>query len=76
MLKLWDAPPFAGEAAFEDATARGRDDVDDESGDDDDDGIPRSLRPDVSPSSYSLLGELGVLSSCGTERPFHDPAVP
>jgi len=40
------------------------------------DNIPKSLQPTISPSSYSLLGELGILSSSGSERSFYDSKSP
>ena len=58
ILKLWDAP-----RSFTDNSKCDEKRID---------TIPRSLQPDISPSSYSILGELGFLSSCGTERQYYN----
>ena len=64
VLKLWDAPYFPSDVKSDETKNDG-------GSDEKVDFIPKSLQPGISPSSYSLLGELGILSQCGTERPFY-----
>lgn len=69
VLSLWDGPHIPA------ITEQPSDEIVDDDTEEADDGdevnsIPLSLRPDPSPSSFSLLGELGILSSCGTQRSF------
>ncbi len=71
VLSLWDAPhtPSIIEQSNEDIADV---DVEEEEEDEEANSIPLSLRTDPSPSSFSLLGELGILSSCGTQRSFYN----
>ena len=57
VLSLWDAPQLPLES-----------DPDNELSCD----IPFSIHPDLPYSSYALLGELGIISPCGTKRTFYD----
>lgn len=70
VLSLWDGPniPSVKEQSSDEIDDEG---TDDEEEDNEENNIPLSLRQDPSPSSFSLLGELGMLSSCGTQRPFY-----
>ena len=72
VLSLWDGPitPSVDKRADDKM-----DDVNDED-EEDNNGIPLSLRQNPSPSSFSLLGELGILSPCGTERLFFNDSNP
>jgi len=69
LLKLWDAPYSPVEArgdfvfAMEILGCDGTENT-----------VPRSLRSSISSSSFSLTGELGVLSPCGTGRVFYNPS--
>ncbi|KAL7487685.1 hypothetical protein ACHAW6_013266 [Cyclotella cf. meneghiniana] len=61
LLSLWDAPTVPT--------------GNDSGGIEDDNntcGIPLSLRPHLSYSSHSLLGNRGIVSSCGTRRTFYE----
>ncbi|KAL9180712.1 hypothetical protein ACHAXT_011165 [Thalassiosira profunda] len=69
VLKLWDAPYFPAKTASDGCA---KDHASEETRSDD---VPRSMNPGISPSSYSLLGELGYLSPCGTERPRYNPWI-
>jgi hypothetical protein len=62
LLSLWDAPliPGCNQSHMEDDKLS---------------QIPLSLRPDLSYSSHALLGQLGLLSSCGTNRVFYDHQI-
>jgi len=68
VLSLWDGPHIP--SAIEEPS----DEIDNDDAEEEDDhevnNIPLSLRPNPSPSSFSLLGELGILSSCGSQRSF------
>ena len=71
VLSLWDGPHIPSTTEKSSDKVHGFDDDDREEEEDDEvNEIPRSLRPDLSPSSFSLQGELGILSSCGTQRSF------
>lgn len=59
VLSLWDAPSIPTEIKSEDQLC----------------ALPLSLRPDASYSSHALLGELGVISPCGTKRVFYDQSL-
>ena len=61
VLKLWDAPCFPTELPPTSSDSE-----------ESDDNLPRSLKPDISPSTYSLLGEFGFLSSSGSGRTFYE----
>ena len=69
LLKLWDAPYSPVEARgdiFFAMEIHGCDGTENT--------VPRSLRSGISSSSFSLTGELGVLSPCGTGRVFYNPS--
>ena len=66
VLQLWDAPP----ALFD--SGNDRNDVM-PGGEEADDDIQKSMRSNgISPSPYSLLGELGIFSKCGTHLLFYE----
>ncbi|KAL3761539.1 hypothetical protein ACHAW5_003087 [Stephanodiscus triporus] len=69
LLKLWDAPYFPAQACgdrFVGTDFNGCDGTDHT--------VPRSLQHGISSSSFSLTGELGILSPCGTGRLFYNPS--
>jgi Rab3 GTPase-activating protein catalytic subunit len=60
LLKFWDAP-------FSPVNERG--DIFVRHGAE---RVPRSLQPSISSSTFSLTGELGILSPCGTDRRYYN----
>ena len=69
LLKLWDAPYSPVEARGDIFFA-----IEIHGCDGTENTVPRSLRSGISSSSFSLTGELGVLSPCGTGRVFYNPS--
>jgi len=70
VLTLWDGPYYIPLKTTEQTSDEVDAFQDDNDNDDEVNDIPLSLRSDPSPSSFSLLGDLGMLSSSGTQRSF------